>query len=216
MANMPLYAIMHDPGSDIRNRPPANVQPPINMELGLVEICTFMPDWLLVPELLVRLMRNGADATMLAKIELNAVNQLTSANLNRRRHSIAERMGKHGKARFGIPGDQVWNLAYAQNAGLENDLTVNSWTNPTGEAWGSWKLVSMYSQVPRDNWPKGEDRMLFTQCMEFAAAFPAKDLDTSHIPWIVQTLKLQQPAAPVNGNRDQLAVSQFSIPDPTE
>ncbi|KAK4505950.1 hypothetical protein PRZ48_003915 [Zasmidium cellare] len=216
-ARMPLYATMRNL-EDFYSaaRPPANVQPPLNVDLGLVEICTFMPDWLLVPELLVRLMRNGADASMLAKIELSAINKLTQPNLNKRRGSHDARMEKHGKACFGVPENQVWNNAYAQAAGPENDLTANSWTNPTSEAWGSWKLESIYSIVPKENWPKGKDRLLFTQCLEYAAMFPGKDLDTAHIPWIVEKLRLGQPALPASGNRDQAAVKRFGIADPSE
>lgn len=217
-ARLPLYATKRNSNSEYgaykADRPPANVAPPLNIDLGLMEICTFLPDWLIIPEVLIRVMRNGADARLLAKIELYAIGQLDILTFDRRRNSLVKQMSNQGKPRFGVPVDWVWSIEYAREAGPENDLTANGWRNPTNQPWGAWKLNDIASHVPRENWPKGEDRLLFTQCLEFAALFPEKDLDTSHIPCIVQTLGLQAPAGPANENRDQVAVEQCGIAEP--
>lgn len=58
-------------------------------------------------------------------------------------------------------------------------------------------LSDVYSTVPRPSWPAGPDRLLLTQCLEFAAANPNLDLDTSHIGGIIQVNGFQAPL--VNG-----------------
>lgn len=216
----PAYTMVQTPGPDFGKhkcvRPPANVQPPLNIELGMVEICTFMPDWLMIPEVIIRMMRNGANASILAKIELKAIDQLTSANLAKRCDITNKQMSIYGKAFFRVREGQEWDITYARNFGPQNDLTANTWRNPTDQPYGAWKLEEIFGKVPRENWPKGFDRGLFTQCLEYAAMFLRKELWTAHIAGLVKVLRLQSPAAPATGNRDQLVVSQFSIPDPSE
>lgn len=216
----PAYTMVRTPGPDYGKhkvvRPPANVQPPLNIELGMVEICTFMPDWLMIPEVMSRMMQNRADASILGKIELKAINQLTAVNLAKRCDILNKQMSIYGKALFRVPQGQEWDIAYAQSAGPQNDLTANTWRNPTDQPFGAWKLDEIFSKVPRENWPKGDDLGLFTQCLEYAAMFPRKELWSAHVAGLVKVLQLQPPAAPATGNRDQLVVSRFSIPDPSE
>ncbi|KAM0712239.1 hypothetical protein Q7P37_011333 [Cladosporium fusiforme] len=41
------------------DRPPTNVQWPMDIDISIIEICTFCPDWFLNPEAIARAVRNG-------------------------------------------------------------------------------------------------------------------------------------------------------------
>lgn len=72
----------------------------------------------------------------------------------------------------------------------------------------------MYDKVVQ--WPTGNDRMIMTQCLEFARDNPERELDTSHWDWIIASQNLTAPPPLANGqHRDVEALERINqVPDP--
>lgn len=105
---------------------------------------------------------------------------------------------------------------------MQNDLTANAWNfrhsyDPAGNALehlGDVPLSALYAHV--HTWPTGNDRLLMTQCLEFARQNPGRQLDTSHWDWIITSQGLATPPPLANGqHRDLEALQRLrQIPNP--
>ena len=106
--------------------------------------------------------------------------------------------------------------------GMQNDLTANAWDFKHSydaefnalEHLGDVPLSALYANV--HNWPTGNDRLLMTQCLEFARQNPERQLDTSHWNWIITSQGLAAPPSLANGaHRDVDALQRLrQLPDP--
>lgn len=193
-----------------KDRPPYKVLPPACVDISMREICVFLPDYMHIVEVNVRFMRNGATRAMLAEMQLLATDELNAENFTRCKNKIQQQFGECGRQHYNT---QNWNIKLARDEGVENDLTASSWTtHRKGGAvvFEHMKLVDIYSAVPADKFPTGRERLLLTQCLEFARLNPHLDLDTSHFDWIIQSRGLQAPPAPIGQNRDQEAIAAFN------
>ncbi|KAK4632238.1 hypothetical protein CLAFUW4_02436 [Fulvia fulva] len=167
-------------GTYLDGWPPVNIQPPLDIDIGFVEICVFFPAWLQIQELLIRLMRNAVTQKMLAKLVLSAVGNLDKKNLKKCYDKITRRISLCGKAHFNVDS---WDISTARAAGRTEDMTANLWTNPSDMEWAHAKFSEVYSPVSEESWPTGMNRGgLLTQCIEWARdhqdEFPT--LDTSN------------------------------------
>lgn len=197
-----------------KDRPPFNVQPPLGVDIGLREICVFLPDWLHIVEVIIRLLRNGASRAALAKMQLLPTGELDVVNFTRCKNKIQQQFGESGKLHYAV---NKWDITHARDEGAENDLTANKWaTHRKGGpvVFEHIKLSDIYSPIPAASFPAGNDRLLLTQCLEFARDNPRLDLDTSHFDWIIQSQGLHTPPAPIGRNRDQETLEAFDEPDP--
>lgn len=211
-------------------RPPDNVQWPMNIEISMIEICTFCPDWLLNPEVIARAIRNGWNREAIAKAQLYATDELTHENWLRQNGRIQKQISFGGKMFDNVSiasindGGRRFDSEYFRNRhGEQLDLTANAWrlrdtyqnARVVNESTGHMPLSALYNCVV--NWPAGEDRMLMTQCLEFARNNPQLNLDTSHWDWIVQSQNFAAPAAaPAGVNRDDEALKRLheNVDDP--
>ncbi|KAK4505951.1 hypothetical protein PRZ48_003916 [Zasmidium cellare] len=213
-------------GQHTLGRPPPNVCLPLDVELGIVELMTFFPNSAQIPQLGIRLMRNGFSYQTLAKMELDPVNELTDKNAKTAEGKIKWQFKDAGECEW--PHKKAKRTMWQQIAkgeGPHHDLTANHYqlrheyaNKKKGQAgwWGHWKLRDIYGAVDPSKWPKEDDRMVLTQCLEFARDNPQLDLDTSHWDWIIQLINPQQPAFPTGYiTRDAEVLFRFSALYPT-
>ncbi|KAM0712240.1 hypothetical protein Q7P37_011334 [Cladosporium fusiforme] len=125
--------------------------------------------------------------------------------------SIAE-----GGSRFDADGFRVRH-------GMQHDLTANYWrlrdtytaSEPIEET-RHMRLSAMSSHVV--NWPTGSDRLLMTQCLEYARDHPQEELDTRHWAAIIERHGFTAPPAPAPGpgtNQDTRALEKLERLVPT-
>jgi len=218
-------ARMH-PGSYLTphlGTPRRNVQWPENIEISLIEIATFCPNWFQNPEVVGRAVRNGWSRENIAKAQLLAEDPTSRDTVDRR----SGRIQKQVSAACRMLEDQLHMHRANANAlrthlGNQNDLTANAWNfrhvyDPPGNALehlGDMPLSSFYAHV--HTWPTGNDRLLMTQCLEFARQNPGRQLDSSHWDWIITSQGLATPPPLANGqHRDVDALQRLKLmPDP--
>ncbi|GAB1732909.1 hypothetical protein NU195Hw_g3033t1 [Hortaea werneckii] len=214
------------------NEPPVNVQPPLNIDLTVFEIMTFNPMWLHIPKFTERTVRNGYKRRDLTKMHLLSQNLLTKDNMKRDESKIQKTISFNGlmltgRATTGSNSDKWDSAKFARDNGPQDDLTANSWQlrckydNGTKKAmsFGHWPLDRIYNRVQPQFWPTGEDRGLYTQCLEFAAQHPHLQLDTSHIGWIIQSQRLQAHQREISGSKfddERLEHFRRTVPDPQQ
>ncbi|GAB1740082.1 hypothetical protein NU219Hw_g5001t1 [Hortaea werneckii] len=214
------------------DEPPVNVQPPVKIDLTVFEIMTFNPMWLHIPKFTERTVRNGYKRRDLTKMHLLSQGLLNKGNMKKDENKIQKTISFNGLMLTGRPttgsNDDKWDSAkFARERGPDDDLTANSWQlrceydNGTKKAmrFGHWPLDKIYNRVQAQFWPTGEDRGLYTQCLEFAAQNPQLQLDTSHIDWIIQSQGLQAPQREISGSQfDSERLEEFrrAFPDPQQ
>ncbi|KAK6384195.1 hypothetical protein LTR65_009767 [Meristemomyces frigidus] len=215
-------------GQHVRNNPPVNVQPPLNMDISILEIMTFFPDWLQIPAFAMRAVRNGYTARDLAKMNLHSMGQLTKKSLETGRTRVTKQFTHGGLIYVGLKptksGETPWSGdAFRRVHGSQNELTANEWElrwhlsiHARRMEFGHIKLSVIHGRVPPNKWPTGQDRLLLTQCLEFARQNPQLDLDTSHFDWIIHTHGLQTPQVGSGADHDAASLTRFNraVPDP--
>jgi len=204
-------------------RPRRTAQWPENIEIGLIEICTFCPHWLQNPEVIGRAICNGWTREDLAKAQLLSEDPATRDKLQTRSDRIQKQISHGCKLLDGQPDARRFNSDnFRTRHGVQNDLTANAWLfkhnydaeGNAHEYLGDMPLSAFYANV--FSWPTSDDRMLMTQCLEFARQNPGRQLDTSHWTWIINSQNLATPPAPASGeNRDIDALHRLRLlPDP--
>ncbi|GAB7334131.1 hypothetical protein MBLNU13_g06203t1 [Cladosporium sp. NU13] len=207
----------------IKGRPRRNVQWPENIEISLVEIATFCPNWFQTPEVVGRAIRNGWSREDIAKAQLLAEDPTSRHKLARRSGRVQKQASHAHRLLTGEP-ELLRSNANALRAlyGMQNDLTANAWFFKHSydaefnalEHLGDVPLSALYAHV--HIWPTGNDRLLMTQCLEFARQNPGRQLDTSHWNWIITSQGLAAPPPLANGaHRDVDALQRLrQLPDP--
>lgn len=207
----------------IKGRPRRNVQWPENIEISLVEIATFCPNWFQTPEVVGRAIRNGWSREDIAKAQLLAEDPTSRHKLARRSGRVQKQASHAHRLLTGEP-DLPRSNANVLRAlyGMQNDLTANAWFFKHSydaefnapEHLGDVPLSALYAHV--HTWPTGNDRLLMTQCLEFARQNPGRQLDTSHWNWIITSQGLATPPPLANGvHRDVDALQRLrQLPDP--
>ncbi|KAM0706840.1 hypothetical protein Q7P35_006170 [Cladosporium inversicolor] len=214
------------PGSYLRpitGRPRRNVQWPENIEISLVEIATFCPNWFLNPEVVGRAIRNGWSRENIAKAQLLAEDPTSRDSLHKRSGRIQKQVShSHRLLEDRLDMHRSNANAFRTHHGMQNDLTANAWNfrhsyDAAGNALehlGDVPLSALYAHV--HTWPTGNDRLLMTQCLEFARQNPGRQLDTSQWNWIVTSQGLATPSPLANGqHRDLEALQRLrQVPNP--
>ena len=202
-------------GRLVCNRPPVNTSVPGDIKIGMMEICTFFPNWLMIPNVAVRAIRNGWGRKSLAKAQLNAIDQLTKSNLLTCENRIQKQISDGGKLYLRQDRKALWDSEKLRELGVDNNLTAVHWRfrreydqSIRGPNWGHIELKDIYSHVPHERWPRGPDRLLLTQCFEYAREHPNANFDTSHIQWMVENLRFAAPNA-LDANHDMEALDRF-------
>ena len=197
----------------------------------MIEICTFFPNWFQIPEVVIRAQRNGWSRKDVAKAQLYPLGLLNKANMKSAEDRIQKQFGDGGRLVVGLPAGQAWSADYATNMGPHDDLTATKWqfrseypNVDANEKWQHMKLADIGQQVPnRARWPRNDpatvsNRLLLTQCIEFACLHPYLNLDTSHIQWLIDMKPFTLPQG-VNLNashdRDALQDLDIKVADPT-
>lgn len=184
-------------GELMRERPPACVKPPQGIAISMRELCTFFPNSFQLPKVAVRAIHSGWSAKDIAIGQLDALGMEYEDHL---RQKIQKQLKEGAKLFYDCPiwlnrkGDKEYWTAEATRAEYGKtwafDLTSNGWQlrrqHPGQSVFEHMSLVDIYSAVPQGCWPDGQDRLLLTQCLEYARGHPELDLDTSHFDWIIR------------------------------
>ncbi|KAK4554094.1 hypothetical protein LTR86_008935 [Recurvomyces mirabilis] len=208
-------------GEILRGRPHSAARPPLNIDISIVEICTFFPSWFINPLVILRAMRNGFTRNTLADLQIGVVGRTSAGDRKKTEDRLQQQISRGRKLEQG--SEARWDTAsYIQRVGLQNDLTANAWKQreeygPKENAvdWDDVDLVGVAAAVPQANWPAGDDRLLLTRCLEFASANPDLKLSTKHWAWIIQShlggVALPLTPAGPNANRDTAAVQRLFV-----
>ena len=239
--NLPLPLVQRPPPPvGFTDQPPARMQPasyltphlgtprrsvqwPENIEISLVEIATFCPNWFQNPEVVSRAIRNGWSREDIAKAQLLAEDPIFRDNFKTRYDRVQQQISAGCKMLDGQPTARRFNAAaFRARHGMQNDFTANAWSfrhsyDPAGhtlEHLGDMPLSSFFAHV--QTWPTGNDRLLMTQCLEFASQNLARQLDSSHWDWIITSQGFATPPPLANGvHRDVDALQRLrQLPDP--
>jgi len=216
-ANPQRYLALH------YGRPSQGLVWPANIEISLVEICAFCPNWFMIPELVARAIRNGWTREALSKAELHAVGSLDWDSWQTATGRIQKHISAGCKLIDGVSSEDRSrhnSKDFRVRHGPQNDLTAGAWRfkaqyepgKPVQP--GHMPLSHVYEGVV--NWPVGNDRLLMTQCLEFAKANEHLNLDTSHWDWIIRSQGLTAPPAPAGLSRDVDAFQRLNanVDDP--
>ena len=210
----------------VKDRPPHTTRPPAGIPIGAVEICTFFPNWLLLPAVAMRFQQNGWSRKDAAKAQLHAHTMLTKDNLTSAENRIQKQFSEGGIIARNLPAGTHWSRDQATALGHQSDLTSAGWQlrgdyqNTGREVFGEICLADIRQQVPRHMWPAGNDRLILTQCLEFDEQYPYLHLDTSHIDWLVRTTGYiaTPPGVAMDWTHDHAALTNVvhNIDDPTQ
>jgi hypothetical protein len=172
-------------GRLLRDHAPSDVRPPCDIDISMVEICTFFPNWFVIPRVPLRAVRNGFGRKHLAWLQLEAIGSIDDASILTTSNRIQKQIGDGGRLDW-VGASEKWvTTDYVQQVGLQNDLTSNHWRSREtyGKANTTWRDISLYdiaNSVPRRRWPQGDDRLYVTACLEFAYDNPEIKLTTAH------------------------------------
>jgi hypothetical protein len=219
-ANPRDYLALHHQG-----RPSQGLIWPANVDIGIVEICAFCPNWFMIPELVARAIRNNWTREALGKAQLHALDALTWEEWLRASARIQKQISSGCKlidSQFSDNKVRHNSQSFKERYGPQNDLTATAWhfnveyEPGTPVQTGHMPLSSLYAGIV--NWPVGNDRLLMTQCLEFARNNEHLNLDTSHWDWIIRSQGLTVPPAPVGRNRDAEAYQNLNarVADPQD
>ncbi|KAK4955508.1 hypothetical protein LTR10_006447 [Elasticomyces elasticus] len=199
-------------GEFLRGRPTCQVRLPGGVHISIMELNVFFPACFLIPEAILRAIRNGFSREQLAELQERAVNQYNGTINTTAVNRLQQQISKAGKLEE-PNGVGRWRTEdYVKRVGLQNDLTTAAWRQReqygNGGSTGRWtdiSLIDIANCVPRANWPVGNDRLYVTACLEFAVANPGRNLTTANWASIIQndlpTFAL--PAAPTGANENR-------------
>lgn len=177
----------------------------------------------MIPELVARAVQNGWTREALSKAQLHAMGSLDQDEWLKAIGRIQKHISAGCKLIDGVPSEDRSRHSsqdFRRRHGPQNDLTAGAWRfkaeyEPGKPVQPGHMLLSdVYEGVV--NWPVGNDRLLMTQCLEFARANEHLDLDTSHWDWIIRSKGLTAPPAPVGLSCDADAYQRLnaSVADP--
>ena len=174
-------------------------------ELGAVELLTFFPNHTLWPLVSLRLHSRGWSVAEIAAVALHARGTLTTANLYTRRAALRHQIRANGRELFG------------------NNFTLTRWKDggyrgaPVGCHTTSYRpRAYIESSELKDeslvacaqgviDWPAGQDRGIFTQCVEHACSTRNIRLMISDVPSITDYFGFEMPVEATGGQWDQNA-----------
>jgi len=177
----------------------------------------------MIPELVARAVRNGWTREALSKAQLHAIGALDEYEWQKTNGRIQKHISAGCKLINGVPSEDRSrhnSQDFRVRHGPQNNLTASAWRfkveyEPGKPVQPGHMLLSdVYDGVV--NWPAGNDRLLMTQCLEFARNNEHLVLDTSHWDWIIRSQGLTAPPAAANVNRDVNAFQRLnaSVADP--
>lgn len=209
----------------MKDRPLPNVCLPLNTDISVAELMTFFPNSVQIPLLATRFMRNGFKVQTLAKMQLSAIDDQDEKHAAKVEDKLKWQYKHAGECEWSHlkEVDRTSWSGIAKKEGACHDVTANhlklrheypGWEQ--SQSWGHCKLSQVYEAVEDDKWPRGPDRMVLTQCLEFAKSNEHLDLDTSHWGWIAQHIGAQSPPTPAGyATRDEEAANRYASIYPT-
>lgn len=190
---------------------PANMIPPACV-LTAAEALIFWPESSQRHEFLERLLRNGAQQSMIAGIRNYGRNhvhlglQAISSNtihyqITKVVKDVADRTGAGVAAYVGVPRQQ--RLVLVSNLGPDNNMGTSHWAGFDGDkdlnVWDA-RLIDLAGGVV--NWPTGFMKGPFTQCIELAVNTSDAGLLVSDVPRLITQNNFVLPPCPGSGNYD--------------
>ncbi|KAK3075830.1 hypothetical protein LTR53_000532 [Teratosphaeriaceae sp. CCFEE 6253] len=216
----------------LNGTPVHNAQPPLGpagVQISVMEIMTYNPNWVLLPPVAMRLGCNGYRPEDLASMFLRTRRPSTPADHSRAVTRIKKQLSEAGKLYLSqASGTRIVSDKVQRDLGPQDDSTALTWET-RGAYPGSIqsaefvhvKLSSFYSHLSGgpDGLLTGSDALSLTKCLRFASENPLLDLDTSQFDWIMHMLAsapsqqhngLYAPAPPVAGSRYDAAALKKS------
>lgn len=86
-------------------RPPAHTQPPLGVDIGIIEILTFFPNWLVLPMVAMRAVHAGWGSVALAKAQLRPMGLLDAQNQGKTRAKIQKQLAEGAKSLYNWAGN---------------------------------------------------------------------------------------------------------------
>ena len=192
------------------------------MAISMIELCTFFPNYFVIPEVIMRALRNGWPRKDIATAELYAIGKLTIDDLKKAENRIQKQISDGGKIALGLASTMHWdNEKYVKQLTRQDDLTSAQWQlrsqYPRAQngnrrhrqmKFEDVMLADIHSEVDASRWPTGQDRLLLTQCLEFDAQNPHLKLTTADYGRIVRHQGLTEPPG-LNAQQDVDALARF-------
>ncbi|KXT08897.1 hypothetical protein AC579_8462 [Pseudocercospora musae] len=211
--NVPKQAVK---GSKLKNHVNELVKLPADMQFTMAEICRILPKCFHRPAVMERALLNGFDCWTLAEMEMAGFDDYDFKDI----YDANERY-KHSKASalhtlYGTKSQKA-----AQLKGSQNDMTAATWKlkstyEPkarTRKSEEPKRLQEIYDSV--DKLPTGNDRGVFTACLELwkenEAAYPdATTDDLDKFKAVLEDLGILPVLnSGVHGNHDQETLARF-------
>lgn len=165
-------------GLGLKGRVSYDCRPPMNVDISLRELLTFLPNSTQIPEVADRFMRNGVLIKQAAKMMLHPVGEMNKKNVLTIENRLKKQYSTAGKLIYkGWMTGDVWEKKHAMAAGVQPDLSANgwrfrSWHAGKGGNFVDYKLVDIANAVPQEAWPKGDDALFVTKCLDYAVDHP--------------------------------------------
>ncbi|KAI5358283.1 hypothetical protein Slin14017_G116440 [Septoria linicola] len=172
---------------------PENARPPLNQIITHKEIAVFAEKWMVLPDVAMRVQRNGVKAGQTATLHLTALGLATDRiQLNRTKQTVKKQHTTGGKLYQNVDS---WDVQRARGLGPQDDLTTNSWNKPSGPPpkmqWKDIPLLHFCQHVPFNNWPQGQDRGIMTRVLEFVSLHDLWSATTADWDAIIKLLPFE-------------------------
>lgn len=185
----------------------------------VIELFTFLARMYLRAMVHMRVIRNGISSSEMSRI-ISTVREFDDDTMCKLRNAIIKhrsRLTKLHVAEGGLGGTYVELVRKGQKPAEDLDYTTAGWDMPIGcEAEDEEidePLYTLAGNIDRSHWPKGYDRGILTQCIEYAVDTKNTRLKMSDIPMLARRQGFTMPVE--SGNLDRKGVDRFfaSLPE---
>lgn len=197
---------------------PANVQLPYDLVVTFYEVMAFLPSMLQLPEAMLRMINNGADPPLMARVQLWARDELNQDTFL----PVYNRLKKQGGDAISRSKGTTSGSLHLLEKKPQNDLTPRFWRTRNSydvngkNDFGHVLLRDLYRDVHDDRWPQGNNRGRLTQCLEFDRQNPELNLYTWNIPDILLQITPKEPRRPSqtyeNADQEDIVAWSNSFP----
>lgn len=152
-------------------------RPPRNEIIPHAEITIFAAKWRTIPMVAVRFEKNGITRQMTSEMHLQLLGLADNRDANKKYlQKVKKQYHQGGLLYYAVEDEEEWA---SEKSFPEDDLTSNEWyfrdcyrfDNPPTKEWQDIPLRDFYGHIPRNEWPKGQDRGAMTKVFEMVQDF---------------------------------------------
>lgn len=195
-----------------------NAVPPLDVDITMVELCTYFPNHFQHPDVAERAVVNNWDRKILAKVQLHARGVLTSVEMHRSEGRMQKQFSIGTQELENIEVGTSWNKTEtARRIGPTKKHTANHWESRASyqggaASWGHIRMDSIGQNVT--NHPQGLDAGPVTRCINFALLNPQLPLTTHHWHVVMRHLGITNTTLSADHDTQALARAMANIADP--